>query len=145
MVPRSFNYDLSKISFDRLDGEVIIVDLESGSYYCTSQTGSDIWTLVVQGVSTEQILLILNEKYLGKLTELENDINAFVDKLEEIKLIYPVKNNELIDFIFPEDQNRSKWIKPVIEEYTDMWDLIKMDPIHESNEKQGWPEKKVEN
>lgn len=145
MVPRSFNFDVSKISFDRLDGEVIIVDLESGSYYCTSQTGSDIWSLVVQGISTNKILQVLIKKYIGELNVLENDINKFIDKLVDLNLIFPIKSNEDADFVLPEDQIRSNWLKPIIEEYTDMWDLIKMDPIHESNEKQGWPEKKVEN
>ena len=33
---------------------------------------------------------------------------------------------------------RNEWTAPQFDEYTDMWDLIKLDPIHEADEV-GWP------
>jgi hypothetical protein len=55
MQESKFGIDISKISHDRLDGEVIVVDLESGSYYCLTDSGADVWTLLVQGLSLGDI------------------------------------------------------------------------------------------
>jgi hypothetical protein len=37
---------------------------------------------------------------------------------------------------------RGRWQPPAFDEYTDMWELIKLDPIHEVDEV-GWPVAKV--
>lgn len=145
MQDSKFGINTKSTSHDRLDGEVIVVDLESGSYYCLTDSGADIWTLVVQGLSIEEIDKTLNENYIGEQLVIRMDTEKFINKLIEIKIIFPIKSAEKHEFQLPNDLIRSKWIEPNIDEYNDMWDLIKMDPIHESNEELGWPEKKENN
>jgi len=145
MLQSRFGIDNSKISHDRLEGEVIVVDLESGSYYCLTNTGADVWTLLVEGYSGEEAVQILHEYYLGDRNNIEVDVKEFIKKLIEFTLLFETKIIRINEIRLPNDLNRSQWFKPKLDEYNDMWDLIKMDPIHESNEELGWPEKKSEN
>jgi hypothetical protein len=125
MQESKFGIDISKISHDRLDGEVIVVDLESGSYYCLTDSGADVWTLLVQGLSLGDIEIMLLEKYIGEESKIRFDIEEFIGKLIQIKLIFPIKSNEKNEFQLPDDLIRSNCKEP--------------------NRELGWPEKRENN
>ncbi len=132
----------ANISHDRLEGEVIIVDLSSGSYFSTSLVGADIWTLVSSKVDKNKIIEELSKVYKLDVLETKNQIESFITELIDNNLINEVDLNEDFPINLPQDIVRLKWENPRLEKYTDMWDLIKMDPIHEADTDIGWPEKK---
>lgn len=138
------NYVINEanISHDRLEGEVIIVDLSSGSYFSTSLVGADIWTLVSSKVDKNKIIEELSNIYKLDILETKNQIECFITELINNNLIKEVDLNEDFPINLPQDIVRLKWENPRLEKYTDMWDLIKMDPIHETDTDIGWPEKK---
>ncbi len=49
--------------FRDLDGEAMLVDVESGKYFGLNETGSEIWRLLVEGLPTEEIPSRLVESF----------------------------------------------------------------------------------
>ena len=73
-------------------------------------------------------------------TEVRAEVERCVGTLVEANLIEAVPADGAAPAVrveLPASPGRS-WIPPSFDEYTDMWDLIQFDPIHEVDET-GWP------
>ena len=134
---------------ETIDGEVIIVNLEDGNYYSAEGVAADIWNLVEQRVAVPTILECMVQKYEGIAEEIIDSVHSFVRQLQKEELIVPSLNSDGDPEAFAElpaaaEPNSSiAFEPPVLERYTDMQDLLLVDPIHEVDEK-GWPRTKVE-
>jgi hypothetical protein len=133
-----YSVDKGCVTHDRLEDEVIIINVATGSYYSGSGPAADLWTLFSQGASIEEAARKLASEYSTDEESVLDDINRCVGFLLERGLL---KGNGLASsaakLALPE-MVRQAWIAPRFDEYTDMWDLIKLDPIHEAGDV-GWP------
>jgi hypothetical protein len=125
-----------------IDGEAIIVNLDSGAYYSLRDSGCAIWELVIQGVALPDVVATLSGQYGGSSTAIATAIQALVAELQVEQLIVPVdKPGSLAPLATPtkhQDGDRPLFQQPVLEKFTDMADLLLLDPIHEVEET-GWP------
>jgi hypothetical protein len=124
-----------------IDGEAIIVNLESGAYFSLRGTGGFIWNLIEQKAAIDAIHLQLVAQYDGNPKIIESDMAGLVDELEMEKLItiLPLENAlpmSSVSVLRPE--KRLFFEKPVLAKYTDMAELLLLDPIHDVEEI-GWP------
>jgi hypothetical protein len=133
-----YRVDTSRVSHDRLQDEVIVINVASGAYYSGSGTAADVWTLIAQGVSRDEAVRQLASAYATDEKHITADVEACIATLLARGLIeaddHPVNNGTAL---LPEGM-RGAWAPPAFDEYTDMWELIKLDPIHEVDEV-GWP------
>ncbi len=67
--------------FRDLDGEAVLVNVESGEYFGLNETGSEVWRLVVEGVPTEQIPERLVESFEVALEAATADVEDLVREL----------------------------------------------------------------
>jgi hypothetical protein len=138
--------DNTKISHERLGDEVIIINLVRGSYYSGSGTAADVWTLISSGVTVDQAVTALASVYGEDEAIVHRDVQSCVESLEALEILTPGKNSKALVPILPAVA-RTEWVPPVFDEYTDMWDLLQADPIHDVTDA-GWPfvipESKVE-
>lgn len=125
------------VSHDRLEDEVIIINAESGTYYSGVGTAADIWSVFVQGSSIADATKLLAAAYAGDEKLIENDVKVSADFLLARGLIESIEVTAVANPTLPESV-RNQWIQPQFQEYTDMRELIKLDPIHEVDEV-GWP------
>ena len=137
-----YRVNASHISHDRLQDEVIVINVGSGAYYSGSGTAADIWTVISQGTSIDEIARKLASAYSVDERVVRGEVETCVAFLLERGLIettdsLPDKAGASLPVAV-----RSAWKSPVFDEYTDMWELIKLDPIHEVDEV-GWPVAKV--
>jgi len=70
-----------------LDGEAIVLELESGAYYGLAQVGARIWELLQQPTTCAHITETLYDEYDVARPALEADVAAFVHELWKNRLI----------------------------------------------------------
>jgi coenzyme PQQ synthesis protein D (PqqD) len=110
---------------DVVDGETIIMNLEKGDYYSLNQSGGEVWALVVAGLRRSEILEAIAGRYDGKPSPAE--IDGFIAKLLAHRLILPADRANGS----PAPRRLSapgRWSAPELSVYSDMKDLLAMDP-----------------
>lgn len=73
--------------FRELDGEAVILNLDTGIYFGLNTTGTRIWNLIAQHGSLQKVFETMAEEYDVPPESLENDILLLVGQLAEKKLV----------------------------------------------------------
>jgi hypothetical protein len=128
----------SRVSHERLGDEVIIINLEKGAYYSGSGSAADLWTLIAAGASLEQAVNVLSRAYEMTPSTIRPDVERSVAALIAAEIIEPDSAGSAASHLELPAVDGRAWSAPSFDEYTDMWDLIKLDPIHDVDET-GWP------
>jgi hypothetical protein len=131
--------DKANVTHDRLEDEVIIINATTGSYFSGLGPAADIWTLISQGASIAAAVKILASEYSCGEDEILTDVVTCVDLLIERNLVQRGDQaSPPNDGLALPQAARKAWTVPGFDEHMDMWDLIKLDPIHETDDA-GWP------
>jgi hypothetical protein len=130
-----YTIDTSKIVFEKFEDETVMINLTSGNYYGIMNVGKAILTLMEDGISRQNLLAVISKSYGKEITEVEEDIQEFLTTLVN-EGIAQITEFGSIEFSLIE--NCLNYEKPVLEKFTDMQDLILLDPVHDVNSK-GWP------
>lgn len=124
-----------------IDGEAVLVSMETGSYYSIDNVGAVIWSAIENGLSVAQIIDTMAAQYAGNREQIEDGVNQLIDQLQEEKLIIPVesqKNSGKMPVANGTTQAKVPFEMPILHKYTDVEDLLLLDPIHDVDET-GWP------
>ena len=118
------------------EDEVVIIDMMSGIYYSLRGAGVEMWTWAEAGATVGDVTAALAARYDAPANLLEQTARAFVGELVERGLI-------VADAAAPRHAPaaaaaRIAFAPPLFERFTDMQDLLLLDPIHEVDEA-GWP------
>jgi len=126
-----------------IDGEAVIIDLGSGYYYGLNPSASLVWNLLGEGLSA----LAIAEALAGSPpSEAKTVVLGLVAELLKEGLIRPRAAGEApaaSSVAFPRPGGAPELGKPALTKYSDMQDLLLLDPIHEVADS-GWPQKKPE-
>ena len=72
---------------EKLDEELIILDLDSGLYHCLNEIGSVIWEEIKnKNPSYNNLVKSISQKYVGE--NILEDSDRFLKELKEKKLIF---------------------------------------------------------
>ncbi|MEO1004798.1 MAG: PqqD family protein [Cyanobacteria bacterium J06638_38] len=108
----------------------------------TSKTAADIWNLIEQGTTRSNIINNLHHNYDCSAIDVADAVEAFLAKIDAEGLIAIVEGelSQEQSLGLPESEtSQTKFALPVIEKFTDMEELLLLDPIHEADEDKGWP------
>jgi hypothetical protein len=72
--------------FRDLDGEAVILDLQSGTYFGLNAVGAHIWQLIERHGHLQAVFDDLRREYDAAPAALEQDLIALVSRLEEARL-----------------------------------------------------------
>lgn len=151
MITRSTRFKVNRpnVVSETIDEEVVIVNLSTGNYYSLTKAGADLWTLIEANATLQEAVEWLGFHYEGELIEIETSATQLFEQLQQDGLILPVQSNELgeikkLDIKRPQSLAKPKFEVPDLQKYTDMDDLLLLDPIHDVDES-GWPNIKQEN
>ncbi|MFC2107963.1 PqqD family protein [Candidatus Bipolaricaulota bacterium] len=126
-----------------IEGEAIIINLESGSYYSLQDAGAEIWAGVQEGIQVREIVDRLRTKYLGDDECIRRSAMALLEQLEAEALITYDAAGARVDTADDVPGAKSPeglpFSPPVLHTYTDMQELLLVDPIHEIDPS-GWPQ-----
>jgi hypothetical protein len=127
---------------ETIQGEVIVIHLETGSYYSLRDSGAAIWNLIEQGVPPDDVVEALSARYEGSSKEIEASTMRLLEELRAEGLVAPAEADEngraVAAAEAPPASERSPFEPPKLEKFTDMQDLILLDPVHEVDAR-GWP------
>lgn len=132
-----------RVVHETIDSEVIAIDFESGSYYSISGTGSIIWSYLEKGASPDRLINWTAEHYRVAPEEIYNSVSEFLTILKEAELIASTDEAETTSYEPPHAENTKPFEVPTVTKFTDMQQLLLLDPIHEVDEVGGWPHKKI--
>jgi Coenzyme PQQ synthesis protein D (PqqD) len=123
-----------------IDGEAIIADLGQGFYYSLDAVGSKVWGALVSGSTVGAIIEAFASHFSAGREEVAAGITQLVERLAEEQLIVPAGNEGSAERGLKRllETYEGEFSPPVLSKYTDMEQLLLLDPIHEMDET-GWP------
>lgn len=72
---------------NEIDGEIVMMNIETGAYVSLNPTGKSIWDLLNEPTSIDVIINSLIKEYNISKEACENDIKPFIQKLIDQKII----------------------------------------------------------
>jgi hypothetical protein len=121
---------------ESVDGEVLIINLVSGTYYNTAGSGAAAWRILAAGVPVAKAI----EQLAGHFDIDPEAVAAGVvpwlkELLAEEIVVARETAAEPLEVL---ESSPVTWAAPTIEKFTDMQDLLILDPVHEVAA-EGWP------
>ena len=127
-----------EIVHETVDGEVIAIDLDNGSYYSLAGSGPLIWSLLAEGISEAGLRDALEARF-GAVETIAGDVSTLLEQLRENGLIVATDREGAIATLPAKAADGETYEAPRFERYTDMKDYFLLDPIHEVDSAGGWP------
>jgi hypothetical protein len=137
-----FRVNSPNVIHETIEGEVILIDLKSGTYYSLRDAGAAIWQAIEWGAGEDEALAALKLQYEGSEQEMREGVRRLLDELADEGLIRShVGPAPMPERPLPSRNGgaRVPFRPPALEKHTDMQDLILLDPVHEVGA-QGWPQ-----
>jgi hypothetical protein len=132
-----FKVNTPPVIHQTLDGEVIVVDLDSGTYFSIAGTGAEIWAAIEAGATAEEASAAMQRRYGDAGERIAAAVSRFVGELVSDDLIVAAADRTDAPSL-NEAPAAEPFAEPTLVRYTDMQELLMLDPIHEVDE-QGWP------
>ena len=126
---------------ETVGGETIIVNLATGHYFNLQGTAVDIWDGVVREEPTEAIVAGLAGRYAAAGAEIEEEVDRLLTELAGAELVVPEEDAAtppVSSASPPEGRDLPPFTPPTFTTFTDMQDIILLDPVHEVDAR-GWP------
>lgn len=122
---------------ETIDGETIIIDLATGTYYSLRGSAPAIWHALAEGASVETTVEHLHSLYDTVPDEIAVRVEAFLGELEAEGLI-ALGTGPAAPVPATDEQERLPFEPPELEKYEDLQDIILLDPVHKVDDR-GWP------
>ena len=142
MTNQRFRVNTPTVTHETIDGEAVIINLDSGNYYSLVEVGSFIWGLVEKGASANEVQNLVLQTYQGDATDIDRGVQELLAQLQQENLIVPVDGAGAFDLTQLDQVNngneRPSFNAPLLQKYSDMQELLLLDPIHDVDDA-GWP------
>ena len=114
---------------EALEGELIVINLDTGVYFQGDRAATTAWEAVISGVSLDQIS--------GRT---QPELTSFVNELLQHGLIRPRgpesrPSVQPVNLVVPDG-------KLTMRRFDDLADMLALDPVHDVDAVQGWPTRK---
>lgn len=139
-----FGVNRPDVMHETIEGEVIAINLVSGNYYSLRGSGAEVWVLVseVGPIGTAELADALAARYATPRAEIEAEVARFLAELAREGLVAPREPVEGASrpVLAAVGEPRDAFEPPSLETYSDMQDLVLLDPVHQVDH-MGWPRK----
>ncbi len=134
---QALEIDPRRVVHETVDDETIIIDLESGSYFSLAGSGPEIWSLVASGAPVRDVVEALESRYPDDAPG--DMVLSLIDQLLSEGLVeaVPAKGHGELPPV-PGTGARRSFSAPELVKFTDLQELLLLDPVHEIDEA-GWP------
>jgi len=115
---------------DVIDGEAIIINLETGVYYSMQGIGGDVWSMIAAQRSFGSMLDAIVATYDVTADEARRDLEGVVGQLLDEGLVRFASETRTGVSVPHQEQQREKklYAAPQLQIYRDMQDLLALDP-----------------
>jgi hypothetical protein len=136
-----YRIEAGSVVSDIIDGEAVMLHRGSGDYFSTDGTGCLIWQWIGEGYRRARMLGELTARFSGEPGELAAELDGFLAELVSHGLVCEDASQaepaEAPAAVAPD--KRSEFARPVLNVYSDIRNLLLLDPIHDVAEESGWP------
>ncbi len=128
-----------QVIFEEEDHEVVVVNLLEGTYYYLTGTAAFVWMGLHAGMTLDPIAQGI-QGATGHHESVSDDLVAFISQLIGLGLVSIVSELPVEALPHPDagDYLGEAYASPVIETYSDLQDILLLDPVHDVDES-GWP------
>ena len=133
---------------ETIDGETILLHLDSGTYYSLTGSGVRILDLVDGGTAVGDLAPRLCAWYSGDVAAIAAAVTQLLAQLQAEGILVPgpapdadARPEGTGDDHPAEPAARTEFVPPELHKYSDMKELLLLDPIHEVDAA-GWPASK---
>jgi hypothetical protein len=138
------------VVYELFDDEVVVVNLDSGNYYSLEGEAADIWRGLMSGASADALVMVLAAHYAAAPATVAGYLQPFIDELLDEGLLVKaeattsgVNGVVAAEMALTVREAAQSFAQPKFARYTDMQQLLLLDPIHEVDAA-GWPHAKAE-
>ena len=148
-LPARFAANRPAVVDEMIDGEVVVIDLRTGSYFSLVESAAVIWASLWSRPTHDDIAACLGRVYDTDAEQCFAVSGAFLDTLVAEGLVVQVEDaageGAAGEGAVPELPVVSGPLPaPRLEKFDDMQQLILLDPVHEIDETVGWPRLRTE-
>ena len=111
-----------------IDGEAIILDVTRGAYYSLDGAGAVVWACLENGYPLAAIPEVLGARYEGTPDQFRKEVELLTDHLLREGLVVPANGDKAPTALEPAEGPRQPFVAPQLHKYTDMGDLLALDP-----------------
>ena len=124
--------DAPTVISDEVGGETLAINLATGAYYVIAPTSLPVWRAISSGVPAASLIEGADDPRACALA-------SFVEIVVAAGLLREAPAP--VDLV-----EVGEWTADdlVLEEHTDMADLLGLDPIHDADENVGWPMRRTD-
>lgn len=133
----TFRINEPHVISEEIEGEAIILNFDSGTYYSLNNTAMGIWGLIQTGYPCSLILSQLTKSYAAHGEQVTADFDLFLQQLQKEQLIVPTAPSTRSAAPSPVTDGTA-YERPILNKFTDLQNLLLLDPIHDVDE-MGWP------
>jgi hypothetical protein len=137
---QAFRINRPNVVGESFEGEVVIVNLDSGCYFSLLGSATTLWLQLESGTITiKSAEAILRQTYDCDGMDIAGEISTFLNKLIKEDLI--VVENLESDLGSPNPEqfiDKRPFEPPILKTFTDLQDILLLDPIHDVDDV-GWP------
>lgn len=131
-----------KIVHEVFDDEVVIINLDTGTYYSVDGVAAEVWSRI-DGETVTEIVDDLTNRYGTGEQEVAPFVMRFLDELQSEGLIVPAetlreRTGEGRNTTAQVRRGNGRFQAPVLRKFDDMQELLLLDPIHDFDDA-GWP------
>ncbi len=133
-----------QVIYENIDGELILVHMERGTYYTTDDVGAVLWGLIESRSTVSEMHEALRAQFEASPEEIEAAIASFIELLIAEDIIR--RDDATADRASRRpapSAARRPFRHPGLQSYRDMHDMLSLDPIHDV-EAAGWPVPRAE-
>ncbi|WP_426570981.1 PqqD family protein [Aquihabitans sp. McL0605] len=127
------------MTHERLDDQVMMINLETGAYFALEQAAADCWSALVEGAGPEDLVQVLVAGFEVDRAQAAVDVDAFLRSLVDESILSWSPEAPAVAIAPPVAAiPRAAYRPPQIEKHDDLEELLLLDPIHDIGP-EGWP------
>lgn len=132
-----YRFNTPRMIHETIDKETVVIDTETGVYFSITGSGYLIVHALDQGARVADLAAWLAAAFDVDPSALRLQVEEFVSQFLVEALVVPTTDapGALGEFVLTGGE---VYAPPVLEKFTDMQELLMMDPIHEVSDA-GWP------
>lgn len=117
-----------------IDGEAVIVNMDNGNYYSVDDSGAFIWDLLCQGANSNDLIGLVEKSYASSEVDVAAIISEIIAEFLKEELLVKAEAGEgETAHEFKAGSFEHSFSVPLLKKYTDMEELLLLDPIHEED------------
>jgi hypothetical protein len=130
--------DAERVVHETIEGETLVINLTTGTYYSLDGSGAEVWELLATGQDIGLAAAEIARRYPDRSDEAGAEVRRFAEELLAEELLSPGPGKTEPSPL-PDGNHGESFEPPVLKSYTDMQYFLLLDPIHEVDDAAGWP------